>query len=260
MRDFYERFYVAVASSHAHARFCERSFGQDLSQHGFADMEQVDALIRVTGLGPAHRALDLGCGNGRIAEYLSDRTGAHVTGLDYVPSAIQQARERTAGMADRLSFDVADINVLELRDATFDVILSIDTLYFSDDYGRTIGQLAAALRPGGQMAMLFSHGWEPWMSPGQFDAGTLPPDRTPLAKALQANGLQFRAQDWTAADCRLARLRKQILQDLRFQFELEGLDFIYANRLGEAEGIAKACALGLQRRYLYHVLCPGEGG
>jgi len=257
MRDFYERFYAAVASSRAHALFCERSFGLDLSQHGFADKKQLHALIQVTELGPAHHALDVGCGNGRIAEFLSDQTGAHITGLDYIPLAIEQAQERTVGKADRLSFHVADINALELPAGAFDIVFSIDTLYFSDDYRRTIGQLAAALRPGGQMAILFSHGWEPWMADGQFDPETLPPDRTPLAAALQAIGLQYRTQDWTAADCRLARQRKPILQELKPQFELEGLDFLYANRMAEAEGISRACELGLQRRYLYHVLCPG---
>ncbi len=31
------------------------------------------------------RVLDLGCGNGMIAEYISDRAAAHVMGLDYIP-------------------------------------------------------------------------------------------------------------------------------------------------------------------------------
>ena len=72
MRDFYEKFYQAVQHSAAHSLFCERSFGRDLCQHGFADMAQIDALIAATGLAPGDHALDLGCGNGMIAEYISD--------------------------------------------------------------------------------------------------------------------------------------------------------------------------------------------
>ena len=152
MRDFYERFYAAMNRSRAHAAFCERVFGLNLCQHGFADMAQIDALIRATRLGPGMRALDLGCGNGMIAEYLSDCTGAHVTGLDYIPAAIDQARQRTVAKAGRLAFTVGDINALALPTAAFDVILSIDTLYFADDLALTVGQLQRALRPGGRMA------------------------------------------------------------------------------------------------------------
>lgn len=72
MRAFYERFYAATAQSRAHALFCERAFGRNLCQHGFADMAQRDALIAAIQPGPAHHLLDLGCGNGMIAEYISD--------------------------------------------------------------------------------------------------------------------------------------------------------------------------------------------
>ncbi len=250
MRDFYERFYAAVPSSPVHALFCERAFGLDLGQHGFADLAQIDALVEATGMRSGQRVLDLGCGDGRIAEYLSDQTGAHLTGLDYVPEAIRLARERTAPKADRLAFAVGDLNALNLPAREFDLVLSIDTIYFSEDLARTIGQLAAALRPGGRMAFLYSYGWEPPEPPEAFDATTLEPDRTPLAVALKANGLGVRTQDWTAADCRLAQSRKRILEALEPRFRAEGLDFVYQNRMGEARGIVRGCDLDLHRRYL----------
>ena len=48
--------------------------------------------------------LDLGCGNGKMAEYISDCTGANLTGIDFIPFAIQQAQERTQAKRDRLEF------------------------------------------------------------------------------------------------------------------------------------------------------------
>jgi SAM-dependent methyltransferase len=250
MREFYERFYAAVPASPVHALFCQRAFGLNLGQHGFADLAQLDALVQAAEMGPGQRVLDLGCGHGRITEYLSDRTGAHLTGLDYIPEAIRLARERTVAKPDRLAFVVGDLNALDLVAGDFDIIVSIDTIYFSQDYARTVGQLAAALRPGGRMAFLYSYGWEPPALPEEFDAATLAPDRTPLGEALRANGLDFRTQDWTAADCRLARSRRRLLEELEPQFRAEGLDFVYENRMGEAQGIATGCDLGLRRRYL----------
>ena len=250
MRDFYERFYALVPSSPAHSLFCQRAFGLDLGQHGFADLAQLEALIEATGMRAGQHVLDLGCGDGRISEYLCGRTGAHVTGLDYVPEAIRLARERTPAKAGCLAFIVGDLNALDLPARRFDTILSIDTIYFSQDYARTTGQLAAALRPGGRLAFLYSYGWEPPDQAEAFDTATLAPERTPLAVAMRAHGLVFSSQDWTAADCRLARSRRRILEELEPQVRTEGLGFVYENRLGEAHGIAQGCDLGLHRRYL----------
>jgi cyclopropane fatty-acyl-phospholipid synthase-like methyltransferase len=251
MKDFYEAFYVAVEHSRAHHAFCERVFGKDLCQHGFADLEQLELLIEVAGFGPNQHVLDLGCGNGMIAEYLSDRTGARVTGLEYIPLAIEQARRRTAAKSDRLAFEVADINRLELAQSTFDLVLSIDSMYFSDDYAATIRELRTALRSGGQMAIFYSHGREPWVPGEEFPAETLPAGKTPLAEALDANGLAFRSWDLTAQEYRLALRRKEVLGELRPQFEAEGTLFIYENRMGDAEGFSRAIEAGLHARYLY---------
>lgn len=253
MRDFYEDFYRLTATSTAHAEFCARVFGRDLCQHGFADMAQLDALIAALRLQPGERALDLGCGSGMIAEYVSDCTGAHVTGLDYIPEAIRIAKTRTAAKADRLAFTVGDINALELPPQAFHAIISIDSIYFSDDYARTIGELRRALRPGGRMGILYSFGREPWVPLDQFDAASILPDATPLARALQSNDLAYTTVDYTADDYRIAQLRRQVLPELRARFEADGLGFVVENRLGDADGISRAIEAGLHRRHLYLV-------
>jgi ubiquinone/menaquinone biosynthesis C-methylase UbiE len=251
MRDFYDKFYLMAPTSPVHAELCERVFGRNLCQHGFADMAQLDALLEVTHLGPGQRALDLGCGNGMITEYLSDRSGAHVTGLDFAPEAVRQANLRTAAKSERLSFVVGDINALKLPAGAYDTVISIDSIYFAEDHNRAIGRLCAALRPGGQLAILYSYGREPWVPVQEFRADMLPPDCTPLAVALAANGLSFRTWDFTADEYRLAQLRVQLLPGLRARFEEEGLLFVYENRYGDGQGISQACEEGLQRRYLY---------
>jgi SAM-dependent methyltransferase len=199
------------------------------------------------------RVLDLGCGNGLIAEYLSNCTGAHITGLDYIAPAIRQAQQRTAAKADRLAFIVGDINRLDLPSRAFDVVLSLDTMYFSEAYTATIRALKTALRPGGQLAIFFSYGREPWVPKDEFPKETLPPDKTPLAEALKMNDLPFRTWDLTRQDYRLAQRRKAILAELKPQFEAEGILFIYENRWGEAAGICQAIEDGLHARYFYHV-------
>jgi cyclopropane fatty-acyl-phospholipid synthase-like methyltransferase len=253
MKDFYTAFYAATEHSLAHHIFCLRVFGIDLCQHGFASLEQLELLLQVTGLGPDQHTLDLGCGNGMIAEYLSDRSGAHFTGIDYIPLAIEQAQKRTIKKSDRLSFTVGDINALDLPDNTYNVIISIDSIYFSQNYSDTLKKLKAALRQDGQMAFLYSQGREPWVPVEDFDKESILPDQTPLAKVLQANGLVYRTWDLTSQDYALAQQRKEILMELKPQFEAEGNLFIYENRMGDAQGVSQAIEVGLHRRYLYIV-------
>lgn len=260
VKDFYTAYYTAVEHSRAHHLFCERVYGHDLSQHGFADKAQLDLLLQVTRLSVGQRALDIGCGNGLIAEYMSDASGAHVTGLDYIASAIEFARQRTAAKAERLNFVVGDINALLLPAHAFDVAFSIDTIYFSNDYAATVAALVQSLRPHGQLVFLYSYGREPWVPADAFPVAALAPDATPLAKALQANGLAFRTWDLTQDDLRLAKCRQHVLTELKPLFEAEGNAFICDNRMGDANGVRQAIEQGLHKRYLYHVRLDVGGG
>jgi cyclopropane fatty-acyl-phospholipid synthase-like methyltransferase len=256
MRDFYEPYYAAVETSRAHHLFCERVFGIDLAQHGFADRKQLSLLIRATRLRAGQRALDLGCGDGRISEYLSDRTGARITGLDYIEAAIHNASQRTAAKSDRLDFLCQDINQLALPRGAFDLVISIDSIYFSEKYENTIRELKAALRPGGQMAFFYSYGREPWVPKEKFPAEMLASEKTPLGVSLQANDLAFRTWDLTGQEYRLALVRKHVLAELKPQFEAEGNMFIWDNRNGDADGVRQAVEEGLHRRYLYLARVP----
>lgn len=68
-----------MAAQRRARQFCSRVFGCNLCQHGFADMEQVDALIAALNLQPGDQVLELGCGNGMVAEYIADQTGAQTS-------------------------------------------------------------------------------------------------------------------------------------------------------------------------------------
>lgn len=253
MYDFYEKYYRAVEHSRAHATFCERAYGKNLAQHGFVTMDQLAMLVERTGLSARSYAVDLGCGDGRIAEYLSDVTGSCITGLDYIPSAIARACERTRGKQERLSFVAGDLTRPDLQPAAFDTLLSLDTIYFSDDYVETLRRWQTLLQRGGQMAIFFSHGADPEHPKETFRRETLPPDRTPLADALETCGLAAKAWDLTQQDLELAQRKASILEELKAEFEAEGNGFLYENRMGEALGVSDAVTSGMHARYLYVV-------
>ena len=252
---FYERFYSAIATSRAYAEFCGRVFGRNFGQHGFADMAQLQALIEALAVQPDDDVLDLGCGNGGMAGYIAETTGAYVTGIDISPSAIGQAQRLAAVRPDRLSFRAADIASPPFAPASFDALVAIDTLYFVD-LDTSLSALAMLLRPKGRLAIYWSQGANPVVPIEQFDRGTLPPDNTDLARALQRRGLDYRAMDFTAADYRHAQLKRAVLLELRPQFEAEDTMFLYDNRMGEAEGVLAAIDAGAHARYLYLISLP----
>ena len=250
MFDFYTRFYQAVASSAANAEYCARVYGRNLCQHGFAELDHLDHLIRVSEISAGTRVLDLGCGNGMISEYIADQTGAHITGIDFVERAIHDAQVRTAGKRDRLEFRVMDMSRLDFPPASFDVVIAIDTLYFTDIY-ETLRPVIPMLRPGGRLVAFFDQSCGPDKPLEEYPRELILPDGTELAQALQRLGLSYRTWDYTEAMLAHLRRRRSVLLDLKAQFEAEGNRFLYDSHLGEANGIERAYVNGAGRRYLY---------
>lgn len=246
---YYQRFYTAARASDAHSRLCERVFGQDLCQEGMTDMAALGDLLGRLDPKPGDHLLDLGCGAGMIAEYISDRTGARVTGVDYAAPAIAVATERTAGKRDRLTFLAGDLNALDLPERSFDSAISLDSLYWVADLPATVAQVARALRPGGQMGIFMLDGRDEGDPPE-----ILEPANTRLGRALGQLGLAYDAHDYTEQNSAFWRRNWQAAIELRKAFEAEGNGFIPASLIREAEEeFLPAIDAGTLCRYLYHV-------
>ena len=250
MFDFYTRFYQAVASSAANAEYCERVYGRNLCQHGFADLAHLDHLIQVSGIAAGSRVLDLGCGNGMICgiHRRSDRRTRHRDRLHRAGHPDAQAR--TEARRDRLAFRVMDMSRLDFPPASFDVVISIDTLYFGDIY-ETLRPIIPLLRPGGRLAAFFDQSCGPDKPLEGYPRELILSDGTELAQALQRLGLPYQTWDYTEQMLAHLRRRRPVLQDLKAQFESEGNRFLYDSHLGEANGIERAYVNGAGRRYLY---------
>jgi 2-polyprenyl-3-methyl-5-hydroxy-6-metoxy-1,4-benzoquinol methylase len=250
----YDTFFADAAGSKAHALFCERVYGENLCQHGLADMAQLRLLLEVLNLSAGDRVLDAGCGSGLITEYLHERTGASFEGLDISEEGIRQARARTASKGARLAFRVGNLNRLDLGPQTFDAVVAVDTLYYVDDLGETLRQLVAALKPGGQMGLFFTA----WVNDAADAAGLLP-ENTSLAVLLKKYGLGFTAFELTAQEAEHWRRKVEALERLKPEFEREGNLGLYHYRHSEAARYAN-WDLSQRSRHLYHVRRPGPGG
>ncbi len=95
--------------------------------------------------------LDVGCGGGEIAAWLTDQ-GYRVLGIDCAPSAIARAEQQFGNRGDSLSFRVFDICRDKPDEDKYDVILDRGCLHglpaaFHADYLRTVLQWSAPEAP-----------------------------------------------------------------------------------------------------------------
>lgn len=91
--------------------------------------------------------LDLACGKGRHAKYLS-KLGYNVTGVDLSPTSIQFAKRYEN---DRLHFDVHDMSLPYPKkfDAVFNLFTSFGYFKNEDDNLKTIKAIKSELKPNG---------------------------------------------------------------------------------------------------------------
>jgi SAM-dependent methyltransferase len=101
---------------------------------------------------PGARAVELGCGEGRVARDLAAR-GHRVVGLDSSSTLVRFARE-----ADPLgSYVVADGAAVPCAAASFDLAVAYNSLQVVSDMPGTVREAGRLLRPGGHFCACVSH-------------------------------------------------------------------------------------------------------
>ena len=143
-----------------------------------------------------------------------------------------------------------DMSRLDFPPASFDVVIAVDTLYFTDIY-ETLRPVIPMFRPGGRLAAFFDQSCGPDKPLEEYPKDLILPDGTELAQALQRLGLSYRTWDYTEAMLAHLRRRRPVLAELKPRFEAEGNLFLYESHLGEANGIERAYTHDAGKRYLY---------
>jgi len=99
-------------------------------------------------LGAGRRVLDAACGEGYGSAMMA-AAGARVLGLDLGADVVAHARQRY-GSLPGLAFEQADATALDqLPDASFDLVLSFETLEHVQHQERMLDGFARLLAPGG---------------------------------------------------------------------------------------------------------------
>lgn len=108
--------------------------------------------------------LDIGTGHGRALPKLAAQASAgSVTGVDPSDLMIRIAKGRDASLvrADRIRLVKADAANLPFADNTFDKAMAVHALYFWNNLGASVKEIARVLKPGGRLALVFRSASDP---------------------------------------------------------------------------------------------------
>lgn len=103
------------------------------------------SLLKQLGLQPGWRCLEVGCGNGSIAKWLSSETapGGHVVATDIDTTYIADLHGP--------ELEVSRLNILEdeIEQGEYDLVTARAVLHHLADRDRAVRQMIKALKPGG---------------------------------------------------------------------------------------------------------------
>ena len=114
-------------------------------------------LCESVELRACQKVLDVATGTGNVA-LSAARRYCEVTGIDYTPDLLRDARERAAVERLTITFLEADAENLPFPDASFDVVLSAFGVMFAPNQEQAANELLRVCRPGGKIGLI---NWTP---------------------------------------------------------------------------------------------------
>jgi len=242
----YEDFYKMAEENEVFSKYCEEVHGIDFSQDGFSDKKQIDELLIVSGIKPEFKVLEIGCGNGKMAKYIAEKTGATVYGFDYSENAITYAKQH-AKDNNKLIFDEGIIGEKAYPPQSFDVIISIDSMCYTLDIEGFVQQLYMWLKPNGLFITFYSE--------GQIKSKSKNEDSTDLALAFKHREIPYVTVDYTEKHYEFLKHKREVIMKQKDEFLQNNMEFYYRCALSTSidENVSFEDFKKQFNRYLYIV-------
>lgn len=101
------------------------------------------------------RVVDLGCGFGWAARWMREQGASAVLGIDLSRNMIARATTMTEDRA--ITYQIADLETLELPQASFDLAYSALAFHYVKDFDRLTRMLLRALTPASSLVFTIEH-------------------------------------------------------------------------------------------------------
>ena len=224
------------------AKINEIVFGKDLKQHGTFTMSQLEDLLQKSDFNDFQSVLEIGCGAGFIADYISNKTSARFLCIDIDDDVIKFASEQHKANK-KLVFITFDVRKIKDLNQKFTKILAFDSLYFLaeidpndfqnslDKYllavKNTIQNLYDVLENNGELILTWSE--LPFFKPERKA-----PECTQIGICFGELGYKYRAIDFTKQEEEFWKSYKETLHTYKNDFISEGSNELYDMSIQEA--------------------------
>jgi ubiquinone/menaquinone biosynthesis C-methylase UbiE len=118
-------------------------------------VEATEDLAALCHIEEEKYVLDVGCGAGVTPCFLAKRYGCRVVGVDILERMVERSRERAEreGVADRVTFRVADAQDLPFDDDLFDAVITESVTALPEDVWGAVAEYARVTKPGGYVGL-----------------------------------------------------------------------------------------------------------
>ncbi|KHN11747.1 tocopherol O-methyltransferase, chloroplastic-like [Glycine soja] len=151
-----------IWGDHMHHGFYDPDSTVSVSDHRAAQIRMIQESLRFASLLSENPSkwpksiVDVGCGIGGSSRYLAKKFGATSVGITLSPVQAQRANSLAAaqGLADKVSFEVADALKQPFPDGKFDLVWSMESGEHMPDKAKFVGELARVAAPGGTIIIV----------------------------------------------------------------------------------------------------------
>ncbi len=97
------------------------------------------------------KILDVGFGNGYLEKLIIRKTPCSITGIDISEDMVSKATEanRKYVASGNMKFQLGDCCDLSFKDRSFDVVTTMNTIYFWSDTAKGMAEISRVLKDGG---------------------------------------------------------------------------------------------------------------
>ncbi|CAJ1934119.1 unnamed protein product [Sphenostylis stenocarpa] len=203
-----------IWGDHMHHGFYDPDSTVSVSDHRAAQIRMIEESLRFASVSEERTKwpksiVDVGCGIGGSSRYLAKKFGANSVGITLSPVQVQRANDlaATQGLADKVSFQVADALEQPFPDEQFDLVWSMESGEHMPDKTKFVGELARVAAPGGTIIIVtWCH-----RDLGPDEQSLQPWEQDLLKKICDAYYLPA----WCSAADYLKLLKSQSLQDIK---------------------------------------------
>jgi len=117
----------------------------------------VQQVIEKLNIRAGFQVLDLGCGIGWATRILAQKgPGVQAIGIDASPAMVKQAEELSP-LTIRARYEVGHFEKIDFKDGKFDMVFSMEALYYAPDLQQAITEISRVLKTGGSAEIVMDN-------------------------------------------------------------------------------------------------------